>query len=281
MRSFPSVGSPPMKFRLFPALFLLLLSPSVLLAQGNVSMKIDVVAWGDTIGGLSFKSGKKEGAITAKAFTYSEPVNYSGPRILEIHKSGNAGAESATGGGTPEDKDHESIPLAFDEPEEGKVAPKTALAKELAKRREEDSTLVALVPLPSNARWVTVLLAPAGEGTYQGYVINDDPSKLPLGKLRVHNLSVHEIAMKFDGGQGAKMKPRDTFLVNAANGQSIYQLAYRKGEKWKVQENNVIPVRPDEQTQLVVLRSRNQFFLSADGASGGFLQTVTLRRSAN
>ena len=65
---------------------------------------------------------------------------------------------------------------------------------------------------------------------------------------------------------------------NAQRGAAIYQLAYKKDDGWKIQENNIIPVRANEQTQMIILRSRNQYFLSADGASGGFLQMVTLRR---
>ena len=51
-------------------------------------MRLDVVAWGDPIGGLSFKSPRGDGKITARAFTYSEPVQYRGPRLLEIHQTG-------------------------------------------------------------------------------------------------------------------------------------------------------------------------------------------------
>jgi hypothetical protein len=272
-----------MRSKLFSVLPIFSLLFAALTAQGqeSVSMKIDVVAWGDSIGGLSFKSGKKKGTITAQAFTYSESVSYSGPKILEIHQSGSGKVAVDKGPGTAEDKDHESIPLPLEEPKGGKAAPQTPLGKELARRREEEPTLVALVPLPSNTRRATVLLAPIGDGTYQAYVIDDDPSKLPLGKLRVHNLAPMAIGLKFSGGQKKALKTRDSFLVNAKNGQTIYQLSYMKGDKWKVQENNIMAVRPNEQTQFIVLRSRNQYFLSSDGASGGFLQTVTLRRRPN
>ena len=239
-------------------------------------MKIDVVAWGDEIRGLSFKSGDKEGKIVARAFRYSEPVNYNGSRILKIHKSGNGG-ETVERTVTEEDKEHESVPLQIvREKNDGDDSP---VPKELAKLREEDPTLVSLVALPASARRVTVLLAPAAEGTYKGYVINDDPSKLPVGRLRVHNLSPHTIAMQFSGGAGQKtMKSGDTVLVPAPQGHVAYRLAYEQGGEWAVQENNMIPVMPDEQTQMIVLRSDNQFFLSSDGASGGYLQTVTLSR---
>lgn len=240
-------------------------------------MKIDVVAWGDDIGGLSFKSGKKEGGITAQAFTYSEPVNYSGPRVMEIHQSGTGVVvEKSRGPGTAEDKEHESVPLPVVEIEKSQAG--GPIPKALALRRKEDPTLVALVALPANARRATVLLAPAAAGTFQAFVINDDPSKLPTGKLRVHNLSPMPIAMKFSGGQKTEMKPRETFLVQPNKGHTVYQLAYKRGDQWKVQENNILPVRPNEQTQFIILKSTNQYFLSADGASGGFLQTVTLRR---
>jgi len=240
-------------------------------------MMIDVVAWGGDIGGLSFKAGKQEGKITAKAFTYSEPVKYSGPRIMEIHQSGDGRVGEDTGPISPEDREHQSMPLIIEHPGDGATG-QASIPPALAKRREKEPTLVALVALPANARRTTVLLAPAAAGTYQGYVIDDDPSRLPLGKLRVHNLSPLTIAMQFTGGHKKEMKPRDTLLVDAPKGQAVYQLAYRTADSWKVQENNIIPVRPDEQTQFIVLKSNNQFFLSADGAAGGYLQTVILRR---
>lgn len=281
LKSSPSGGSPRRKSSglLGPALLSLALVSVLASAQDGVrvSMKIDVVAWGDDIGGLSFKTGKKEGEIIARSFTYSEPINYTGPRLLSIHQTGDGHVEKISIPGTPEDKEHESIPLPIEEIRNAEAdAP---IPPELAKRRQEDPTLVALVLLPPNCRRATVLLAPAAAGTYRGYAIDDDPGKLPLGKLRVHNLSPHTIAMQFDGGQAKQMKPREALLVNPVEGHTIYQLAYLIGEEWTMQENNIIPVQPDEQTQLLVLKSNNPFFLSADGASGGYLQLVALRRS--
>ncbi len=84
--------------------------------------------------------------------------------------------------------------------------------------------------------------------------------------------------MKFNGGKQKIMKPREAALANAPGGQIIYQLAYEKEKEWIIQENNILPVMPNEQTQLVVLKSKNQFFQSSDGASGGYLQMVTLTR---
>jgi len=264
---------------IFAALTLAFLPFSLSAREGaKVSMKIDFVAWGNEIGGLSANSGK--GKITALAFRYSEPLKYSGPSLLELHQSGSPTVDPDLPPMTAEDKEHESKPLiplksGDSDPD---LLPMTKL---LAKMREEDPTLVALVPLPAEARRVTVLLAPAAGGTYLGYVINDDPSKLPAGKVRVHNLSPHTIRMRFSGGGDKTLEARGTMLENAKDGQAIYQLAYRIGDVWKVQENNIIPVDPDEQTQFVVLKSRNPFFLSSDGASGGFLQMVTLRRKAD
>lgn len=281
------VSSPPRKHRKqgarrAPVLLLALamgFAPAALpgQAEDRISMRIDVVAWGDDIGGLSFKAGKEEGQITARAFSYSDPVNYTGPRLLQIHQSGSGNVEKEAGTGTPEDKEHESIPLPLEETQ-GDSSGQDAIPGDLAKRRIEEPTLVALVPLPAGARRVTVLLAPSAGGTYRGYVINDDPSRLPPGKLRVHNLSPHPVAMQFQGGQREELKPRGTCRVDVRNGHTVYQLAYKTEDKWVVQENNIIPVRPDEQTQMIVLKSTNQFFLSADGASGGYLQMVTLRR---
>jgi hypothetical protein len=267
-----------MKFKRVVAILALALVPASLTAQDDpeVSVVLDLVAWGDAIGGLSLGSSTGGDEVIARAFNYSEPVRYRGPRVLEIHQTGNDRVENVPVTPTPEDEEHQSIPLAIEDREGDDAKPPMPPA--LAERREEEPTLAALVPLPANARRVTILLARAAQGTYQAYVINDDPSQLPPGKLRVHNLAPIPIAMKFDGEPRRRMNPRDAAVVDAPGGQAIYQLAYLEGEAWEIQETNIIPVRPDEQTQLIVLKSRNRFFLSADGASGGFLQTVALRR---
>lgn len=246
--------------------------------EQNVSMMIDVVAWGDDIGGLSFKSEKKKGGdITARAFRYSEPIRYTGPSVLEIHKSGDGGLEPPPPM-SAEDKEHELIPLPAVEIEKAGSAAAIPVPERLALLRKKNPTLVSLIELPHNARRVTILLAPAAEGTFSGYVIEDDPANLPLGKLRVHNLSPLDIAMHFGTGKQQVMAPRQNVLVNAPEGYATYKLTYKEGDEWKVQENNIIPVPQDEQSQLIVLRSKNQFFLSADGTPGGFLQIVNLRR---
>ncbi len=249
--------------------------------QAEVSLKIDVVAWGNEIGGLSFKSGEKHGDITALAFRYSSPVSYSGPALMEIYKNGDGNLRQKP---TPsaDDKLHELSPLL---PKPGTEAgnpdapAKQGIALELEKRREKAPNLVALAQIPTNCRRATVLMAPSPDGTFIAYVIDDDPNKLPAGPLRIHNLSPHLIAMRCNGQEAKEIKAREAILVPAPNQQVIFELAYQLDGEWKFQENNVIPVREDEQTQMIVLRSANQYFRSSDGSSGGFLQVVTLRRS--
>ncbi len=247
--------------------------------QAEVSLKIDVVAWGDEIGGLSLKAGDKSADITALSFRYSEPVSYSGPAVVEIYKNGN-GKVKPVPPPSKEDLEHEMKPLVVEEPKaaDGGAAAKTGLALELEKRRQKAPNLVSLARLPSGCRRATLLLAPGTDGTYLSYVIDDDPAKLPLGQIRIHNLCPFEIAMRCNGTAPKEMKTREVLTIPAADGALTYEIAYKDGEEWKFQEHNIIPVRPDEQTQMIVLRSNNAFFKSADGSTGGFLQAVTLRR---
>ena len=247
-----------------------------------MSMKIDVVAWGDDIKGLSFKPGESTSHFTALGFRYSSPVSYSGPLIMEIYQS-NGGPAAPAVEPSAQDKAHQLNPLVFEEKSTDpgtKAQPKQGLALELEKRRRKSPALVALAALPApGCRRATVLLAPADAGTFAAYVIDDDPAKLPLGQLRVHNLSPLLIAIRCNGNPAQELQPRAAMLVPAKNQQLIYELAYKLGDEWKVQENNVIPIRPKEQAQMIILRSQHSFFLSSDGSSGGFLQIVTLRRS--
>lgn len=247
--------------------------------QAEVSLKIDVVAWGDEIGGLSFKSGDKAGGIKAQPFRYSEPVSYAGPALLEIFKNG-SGTAKPTVQPSKEDLEHASKPLVVEQPKpaDGSAPPKSGLALELEKRRKKAPNLVSLAQLPSGCRRATLLLAPMADGTYLSYVIDDDPSKLPLGQIRIHNLCPFPIAMQCNGAKPKELKTRETLAVPGVDGALTYDIAFKEGEEWKFQEHNIIPVRPDEQTQMIVLRSNNAFFKSADGSTGGFLQAVTLRR---
>lgn len=282
-KSSPSAGSPTVKSKhFFLAVCVVILGhASAIFAQdASVSMKIDVVAWGDDIHGLTFKKGDSNGEISALGFRYSEPVAYSGPLVMEIYQTGSGPAKPAVVM-TQEDKDHELMPLVVEEekPAAGEEA-RTPLAVELEKRRKENPALVALAQLPgASCNRATILLAPASNGTFIAYVIDDDPSKLPPGKLRVHNLSPNEITVRCNARENKELKTRGAHIFNPANNSIIYELAYKQRDEWIVQGNNILTIQPTEQVQMIILRSRNQHFLSSDGSSGGFLQIVTLRRN--
>ena len=247
--------------------------------QAEVSLKVDVVAWGDEIGDLSFKSGEKNGEITALSFRYSTSVPYSGPALIEIFKNGDGNTKPKPQA-TDEDLKHQLMPLKPEEPTANQDGPaKQGVALELEKRRKKAPNLVALAALPSNCRRATVLLAPIGDGTFFAYVVDDDPGKLPVGQLRIHNLSPHTIAMRFGGAATHEIKTRATLVVPVADEQISYDLAYQAEDEWKFQEHNFLPVYAPDQTQMIILKSNNSFFLSSDGSSGGYLQVVTLRRS--
>ncbi|QJE98719.1 hypothetical protein [Luteolibacter luteus] len=225
-------------------------------AQDQVSMKLDIIAWGPKIEGLSLKTGGE--TITAQPFIYTKAVSYSGSSILELHQSTAAAAATT-------EASQSSAPIP----------------PELAKLRAKDPTIVGLAKLPVGSRRATVLVAPAASGTYLTMVIDDDPSKLPFGKLRIHNYSPLKIAMRCNGKTQKELKTRDAFIVEPnSNNEVIYELAYDEKGTWQMQENNLIPVRKDEQVQLIVLKSDADFFTSSDGSKSGFLQTVTLRRPA-
>lgn len=267
----------------FFALLALSFSQPVAAQDPGVTMRIDLVAWGDEIRGLTLGEPGKANTLTALPFRYSAPASYSGPALMEIHKSAGRDSSEDRPAPTAEDREHESIPIPVEKRPKADpdAAPKTALAAELEKRREEKPTLVSLAKLPSNCRRATVLLAPAPNDTFQSYVIDDDPSKLPLGQLRIHNLSPHTIALRLNDAPAKEVKTRGTLIVPAASEQVIFELAYLVDGEWKFQESNILAVRANEQTQMIVLRSENQFFLSSDGGTGGYLQIVTLRRGAN
>jgi hypothetical protein len=262
----------------------LLAVPVPFLQAADVSLKIDVVAWGNEIKGLSFKPGSSKGDITAMGFRYSKPVAYAGPVIMAIYQSANAPAAPAA--------------PAIKLPAQGRILPRTpgadeknagpdtkpaakqGLALELEKRRQKEPTLVALAALPGAAcRRATVLLAPADDGTFTAYVIDDDPSKLPVGQVRIHNLSPFPIAMRCNDKPVQEINTRGTILVPAKKEHLVYELAYKLGDEWKMQCNSVISVNPQEQAQMIILKSDNSFFLSSDGSRRGFLQIITLRRS--
>jgi len=267
-------------------LFLSLLGAAPVRAQGqsSVAMRLDLVAWGDNIPGLTLKSGKKKKTITALAFRYSDPVSYSGPALLKIHQSGAGGTVDNDKG-----RDIEGSGLGGDDTAHPRLPTKKELAAQekevpplLAKLREDDPSIVALVRLPSNSRRATILLAPGPADTYQAHVINDDPSKLPLGRLRVHNLSPLTVAMRFGGSKKlVQLKPRQSIVVPPKNHYVVYELAYKENGTWEVQENNMIQVKPNEQAQFIILKSSNSYFMSSSGSMGGYLQHVLLKREPN
>ncbi len=223
----------------------------------EVALKIDMVAWGETIRGLSLKSASGGSPVTAYAFRYSKPISYSGPNVLEIFQTPPAGA----------------APQPVAKGADANISP------ELAARRKDKPNLVALALLPTSSTRVTVLLAPAAAGTFQAYVVDDDPSRLPLGRLRIHNLSPLVIAVRCNGDKAAKLQTKQAVVVEPKNNEVVYELAYEQDGEWVEQENNIATVRDDEQAQLVVLRSDASFFVSSDGSRSGYLQTVILRRS--
>ena len=252
-------------------------------AKESVKVRVDLVAWGDEIRSLSFDPTVTAGKLTALPFTYSEPVTYTGPLLMEIYQGEDNRRKEAPSALGPDGK---RIPLPEPAkqttklPADDPAQPKTGLLAELEKRRLKTPKLAALAPLPPGCARVTVLLAPLGKGMFQAYVIDDDPAKLPAGKVRVHNLSPHQISVRCGGAKEAKiLKPRDAFIADAPDGYFVYELAYQKDGAWEYQENNVVPVRPGTQTQFVVLQSDNGHFLSHDGSKSGFLQLVVLRRT--
>jgi len=225
-------------------------------AGTTVSLKLDVVAWGDSIEGLRITTGGKDIAVRAEAFEYSNAVSYNGSNVLEISKT--AGAASTSPPPAPADA----------EPP----------ANELEKRRVKNPDLVALALLPSNSRRATVLVAPGANGTYLTYVIDDDPSKLPPGNLRIHNQCSIPIAIRCNSKTSAELKLKESVVVKPVEQVVVYELAYQKDGKWKMQENNIVRVNDTDQVQMIILKSDADFFTSSDGSRGGFLQTVVLRR---
>lgn len=284
-KSSPSAGFRRSKSEIVSLLLLgsVLCLPVLKAQQDGIVAKVDLVAWGDAIPGLSFTAESATETITALPFQYSKPATYKGSSLMAIHQHSSPAATTPPAIEDPDAKAHESRPLLPSQPSNAAnpQRPKTGLALQLENLRKEQPTLVALARIPSGCNRATVLLAPNGDGTFQAMVVDDNPDKLPAGKLRVHNLSPYPITMRFNSMASApkELKRNEAAVVDAPSEQVIYELAYKLGEEWKFQENNILPVRASEQTQMIILRSDNRFFLSSDGATGGFLQQVVLRRT--
>ena len=228
----------------------------------SVSTKLDIVSWADTIRELRVRAGGKDIVCTAEAFEYSKPISYSGSNILEFRLTPQVSPTGKSNSGAPVSSSDPKVPLT-----------------ELEKRRKKDPSIVALALLPTGSNRATVLMAPATAGTFNTFVIDDDPSKLPPGKLRIHNYCNFPIAVRCNRKEVSELKPKATAIVQTVDNGVIYELSYWNEGKWIMQENNIIRVEPTEQVQLVVLKSDAGFFASSDGSRGGFVQTVTLRRN--
>lgn len=256
---------------------ILLVAPLVSAQESTsprITTKVDLVSIGEDIPGLKLGKGKKP--VSALAFRYGKTIHYKGPRIIEISQV--AGATNAR----PEDEDHPDalVPLPPQEIPATEVDLKDSIAKAIMKRREKNPDLVALAVVPSGSRHVTILLTPAANNTYRTYVINDDPTKLPYGKMRVHNFCRHPISMRFNNRK-AQIIPSLKGRQEAPNKHNSlsYLLGYPKNKSWKIQENNILKITPDEQVQMIILHSRSSFFTSSSGSRSGRLQVAVLRRN--
>ncbi len=243
----------------------------------QVSLKIDLVAWGADIPGLTVKAAAKNTAVTALSFRYSKPVKYAGPNILEISQ---VSGEVTKVDYKPDPVTGE-LPLdLFIKNDDSGKTPAGTVPPEILARRKENPNLVSLAVIPLNSRSVTILLAPGPGGTYTSWVIDDDPAKLPFGQLRIHNLSPFQIAFHCTGNVAKELKAKESFSVSPDKNHEVgYELAYKVQDAWKKQETNLVTVREDEQAQMIVLKSKERFFVSGDGSQSGFLQMVVLRRS--
>ncbi|MGJ8634840.1 MAG: hypothetical protein ACSHX7_13065 [Luteolibacter sp.] len=252
-------------------------SVSIALSQNEpkISLKIDFVAWGNPIHGLSLE-GSDSKVFTAKSFTYSTPVKYSGSVLMPLYRDRSADDKVARPDGL---EDLPQIEIDTNPENELLDSDKDPLAKLLAERRETEPNLVALIPLPKSGKRVTVLLVPARNETYIPYVMKDDASQLPVGKLKVHNFSALPVGLNFAGLKPFKLTKGKSQIVTIPNSRALYELAYEKDGKWKSQESNVFRVKPNQQTHFIVLQSKNQFFKSVDGGRSGLMQSVVLRRT--
>ena len=236
------------------------LAPVAAFAQGNqVSMRVDFVGWGDSITGLALRATGGT-PFTAQAFRYSKAQFYSGPAVMEIYQDSGAAPAAAV---VPAE-DLAKLPPAI---------------KAVLERRKTTPNLVALAALPAGSKRATVLMSPGPSGTYLTHVMDDDPSKLPVGRLRVHNLSPHPLALRFNGKEAHNLAVQTSCVAAPVNQELVYELAYQVDEEWKVLENNLVAVADDEQSQMVVLKSESEIFSSSNGSRPGYLQVVLLRRS--
>lgn len=250
----------------------------------QVSMTIDFVAWGEDLHGLEVRSGKKSDPVSAHAFRYSEPYRYSGPQVLPLAFGQISSETQAQLAELREAQRKRAREDGIEDP--GPISPKPGIPhvdgeipRALAVARETTPELAALISLPANSKRVTILLSPGPKGSLLARLFDDDPSRHPAGKVRVHNLSPNRIAMRLASGKPAELEPGKSVLSPATGETFVYELAYQNEGEWTMQENNLFSVRPQEQVHFIVLRSNASFFTSSDGSRAGFLQTAILRRS--
>lgn len=277
-----------MKSKLLPIALLLVCGAS-LQAQDRdglqVAMRIDFVSWGEDLAGLEVRSGKRAAPASALAFRYSEPFEYSGPQLLAL-ALGNGSDEAVKAMAEAYEARRRSDKAeGLDVPDPPFVQKAAAevkageIPKALALAREKDPALAALVKLPALSRQVTILLAPGPNRSLIPHTFNDDPARHPAGKVRVHNLSPHPISLRTAVGKPLELLPGKNALASAPRETFAYELAYQTDGVWKIQENNLITVRENEQVHMVILRSEASFFSSSDGSRSGFMQSAFLRRA--
>lgn len=242
----------------------------------GVALKIDIVAMGRDIPGLSLGNGAGNGSVTALAFRYATPVRYAGSRILGIFQDPAAVLKH--------EEELHKLAAGIDNqgmPPAGVATPARARASagDADPAAGVGRRLIARATLPVGSSRATILLAPGKNGLYQAHVIDDDPSGLPYGHLRVHNHSPFPIALRANGGEAREIQPRKSFLFSTRDDTIIYELSYQTNNKWQMQENNMVRVKPSEQARMIILKSADGFFANSDGSRGGFLQVVTLRRA--
>ncbi len=251
----------------------------------QVSMLLDFVAWGKDLSGVEVLDGKSGTPVTAQAFRYSKPFKYVGPQTLSLALSAdfeNAVKEQAE---IHESQLRENKTEGIDSSDRPSVQNTTSEVKGdkipavLALAREKNPSVAALVSLPADSRRVTILLAPGPQRSLIPHVIDDDPSRHPLGKIRIHNLSKYPISLRTNSKNYQELLPAKNFIASAPDGILAYELAYQIEGKWKVQENNLINIGNSDQLHMVVLNNTSSFFTSSDGSKGGFMQVLFLRRT--
>ncbi|MFT6794634.1 MAG: hypothetical protein ACJAR1_002645 [Rubritalea sp.] len=260
---------------------LFLLQPS-LYAQSQdqknkVKVRVDIISMSENIPGL-YLGKKKNKTVNALAFRYHETLKYNGNRVIQISQGSTKDTEPQFEVSKEDEKDALK-PLTAKELPKIEADKESELLKTITKLREKNPDLVALATVPPGSRQITILLIPAGDNIYSTLVFDDDPSKMPYSKMKIHNFCKHRISMKFSNAKPAIIKPGKMYMVDPKGKQTVsYLLSYPKKKKWKPQESNIIRVTKNQQVRMIILSSKSSFFKSSSGARGGHLQVAVLRR---